>query len=60
MLALFGISDPQIWLAYVLCFLAALLCVGYGVIYWNKGEIESTDEDKKWAVEEEMIEKEFE
>jgi hypothetical protein len=43
-----------------MCVLAALLCVGYGIIYWNKGELESTDEDKKWAVEEEMIEKEFE
>jgi hypothetical protein len=51
-----------IWLVYILCILAALLCVGYGIVNWNKGD-ETPDEvleDKSWANEEKKIEKEFE
>lgn len=59
-LGFIGISDPGIWLAYVGCILATVLCVAYGIINWNKGALEASDEDKKWAVEEEQIEKEFE
>jgi hypothetical protein len=33
-----GIDDPQIWLAYVLCFLSAVGCIVYGALNWNKGE----------------------
>ncbi|MEW6697620.1 MAG: symporter small accessory protein [Bacillota bacterium] len=33
---MFGISDPQIILAYVLCLLSSGLCVVYGVRNWNK------------------------
>lgn len=44
-----GISDPWISAAYVGCILATLLCVVYGIIYWNKG-----DEDEKAQISEEM------
>lgn len=35
---LFGIPDPQIWLAYLLSILSALLCVGYGLAKWNSND----------------------
>ena len=31
-LGFIGISDPGIWLAYVGCILATVLCVAYGII----------------------------
>lgn len=33
-----GIPDPQIWLAYLLSILSAVLCVAYGVAKWNSEE----------------------
>jgi hypothetical protein len=59
-LSFMGISDPSIWMAYLLCIIATIACVVYGAMNWNKGAIDATEEDKKWAVEEEKIEKEFE
>lgn len=38
----FGIEDPQIWLAYVLCILSALGCMVYGALNWKSGEEEQT------------------
>jgi hypothetical protein len=35
---MFGIPDPQIWLAYILCITSAVLCVVYGVTHWNSEE----------------------
>lgn len=32
-----GIEDPQIWIAYVLCFLSAIGCIVYGALKWNEG-----------------------
>jgi hypothetical protein len=32
-----GIDDPQIWIAYVLCFLSAVGCIIYGALKWNEG-----------------------
>lgn len=32
-----GIDDPQIWIAYVLCFLSAIGCIVYGALKWNVG-----------------------
>ena len=33
---MFGIDDIQIEIAYSLAIGLALLCVGYGVLMWNK------------------------
>jgi heme exporter protein D len=33
-----GIPDPQIWLAYLLSVLSAVLCVVYGVVKWNSND----------------------
>jgi uncharacterized membrane protein YidH (DUF202 family) len=35
---MFGINDPWIWGAYILCILSTILCVVYGILNWNKGE----------------------
>ena len=60
---MFGLEDPGIVLVYLLTFGAALLCVVYGIINWNKGGEPTPDqlaEDRNWGQEEEKIEKEFE
>ncbi len=59
-LSFLGIEDPQIWLAYVMCILAAIASITYGALNWNKGNIEANSEDKKWAEEEEKLDREFE
>lgn len=33
-----GIPDPWILSGYLLVVLSAVLCLIYGVIYWNKGD----------------------
>ncbi|WP_324292434.1 symporter small accessory protein [uncultured Methanolobus sp.] len=35
-----GITDPQIWIAYILCFVSAIGCIVYGLIHWNDDEEE--------------------
>ena len=57
-----GINDPWVWSAYILCILSMLLCVGYGLINWNKGEDEEEEikEEMEWhKKEKEMEEKEL-
>lgn len=54
-----GIDDGGIVLAYFLCIGSMLLCVGYGVLNWNKGlelECEEIDEEMKWEELEHEIE----
>lgn len=31
-----GIPNVSIWLAYILAIGSAVLCVGYGIVHWNK------------------------
>jgi hypothetical protein len=55
-----GIDDPWIWGVYILCILSMLLCVIYGVAYWNKGsepEAAEIAEEEEWETEEEDMEK---
>ena len=47
-----GIEDPGVWLAYVLSIAGAALCVGCGLVNWNKGEEPVRKEDTDWAKEE--------
>jgi hypothetical protein len=57
-----GIPDPGIWIAYILIFLLALVCVVYGALNWNKeGDIsaEEAEEERIWAKEEIEIEEEL-
>ncbi|WP_342305178.1 symporter small accessory protein [Methanolobus sp. ZRKC5] len=37
-----GIDDPQIWIAYILCFISAIGCIIYGTLKWN----EEDDQDE--------------
>ena len=54
-----GINDPWVWGAYILCILSMLLCVGYGIINWNKGEDEEEEvkEEMEWHKKEKEMEK---
>ncbi len=55
-----GFSSIWIDFIYLLTILSGLLCVVYGIVNWNKGDDEVTDEDKNWALEENIINKELE
>ncbi|MCF8362963.1 MAG: hypothetical protein K9G70_10115 [Prolixibacteraceae bacterium] len=52
---MFGISDPGIYMAYLLVFLCVIFAVVYGIINWNKGgndPEQPLEEDLKWEEEE--------
>ncbi len=54
-----GINDPWILIAYLLCILSTLACVGYGIYNWNKGaenEPEEISEGAKWDENESKVE----
>lgn len=54
-----GLADFQIFLAYILCILSALLCIVYGIKNWNKGqenEVDEINEELKWEEKEHNIE----
>lgn len=53
---MFGIEDPKIWSAYLLCILSALFAVVYGFLNWNKGDDPVYPEDKKWVEDEKIVE----
>lgn len=59
MLAMLGIEDKYVSLAYILCLLSSLLCVVYGLINWNRGDAEAGKEDIEWAKEEKKVEDEL-
>ncbi|MEI6578935.1 MAG: symporter small accessory protein [Eubacteriales bacterium] len=52
-----GMGDFQIFSVYTLCILSALLCIGYGLLKWNKGDEPTSQEIKK---EEDWDKKEIE
>lgn len=33
---MFGISDPGVWMTYVICISALIGCIVYGDLNWNK------------------------
>jgi hypothetical protein len=33
---MFGISDPGVWITYVICIAALAASCIYGYLYWNK------------------------
>jgi hypothetical protein len=56
---MFGIEDPWILTAYLLCFLSAFACIIYGIMNWNKGADKEPDELKEganWEIKESEIE----
>ena len=58
---MFGIEDPWVALAYILCILSALLCLIWGGLKWNKDDStpEPEDEIRHWAEEEDRVEEEL-
>ena len=53
-----GMGDLSIFAAYVLCILAAIACVVYGIINWNKGadtEAREIEEEQEWEKAEKDI-----
>jgi hypothetical protein len=58
--AVLGIDDPWIWGVYILCILSMLLCVIYGIAYWNKGietEAAEISDEEEWEREEEDMQR---
>jgi hypothetical protein len=48
---MFGFGDVWVFLAYFLTILAAILCVVWGILNWNKPRedlAEEAAEEKKW------------
>ena len=33
---MFGISDPWVWMTYVICIVSLIFCIIYGILKWNK------------------------
>ncbi len=56
---MFGIEDKWVAGGYMLCVLSSLLCVVYGILNWNRGHEEVTQEDIQWASEEKKVEEEL-
>ena len=56
---MFGIEDPRIWLAYLLCILSAALCVVYGLINWNRGDEAVEPADVRWAAKQNKAEQDL-
>jgi hypothetical protein len=56
-----GLGDFSIFLSYVLCIASTVLCVVYGLIYWNKGEEPEgeIEKDKKWEAEDTEMKEEL-
>lgn len=51
-----GMGDFAIFAAYALCVLSAIVCVVYGIIFWNRGmDKEEPEVEKQWADTEKNI-----
>lgn len=47
-----GIEDAFVALAYLLCILSSILCIGWGAWNWNRGEEKAEPADVQWAARE--------
>jgi hypothetical protein len=56
---MFGIDDPQVWLAYLLCIAATAFSVVYGVLNWNVGDEPVHPENKEWVKEEKSVQEQL-
>ncbi len=60
LLALLGLGDASVTLAFILCLASAALCVVYGAMKWNSdGQELSGEEDRSWVEEEKKLEQEL-
>lgn len=44
---MFGISDPGIWLAYLLALVCLFYSIWFGITHWNKDDEESTNHNSR-------------
>jgi hypothetical protein len=54
-----GLKDPWIISAYLACVLSTLICIIYGITYWNRGgenEANQIDEETSWEKGEREVE----
>lgn len=56
---MFGIEDKGVLAAYLLCIASAILCIGYGIVNWNRGDDSVEPDDLKWAAEEQKVTEEM-
>ena len=42
---MFGISDPGVWMTYIICIAALIGCSVYGYLNWNK---DSDDDGREY------------
>jgi hypothetical protein len=56
-----GLHDFTIALLYILCIASTLLCVIYGILYWNQGGEKPIEPVKlvEWQKEEKELEEEL-
>ncbi len=57
-----GLSGFWVNVGIILTLLSTLLCVIYGIITWNKSDINEEEEifeEERWAVEEKEVEEEL-
>ena len=54
-----GIDDPYVLAAYILCLAGTALCVVYGLLNWNRGDVAAPPSDQQWVAEEKKIEEEL-
>lgn len=44
-----GMGDFTIFAAYALCVLSAVVCVVYGIVFWNRGvDKDEPEVEKQW------------
>jgi len=56
---MFGLDDPWIMAAYLLCLASTAICFIYGLVFWNRGDDapeEPPAEERQWAEEETKLE----
>lgn len=53
---MFGIDDPAVWMAFVMCLAATAVCIIYGIRHWNHGDDDLSPRDQAWARQERKVE----
>jgi len=54
-----GIEDKYVSAAYLLCIASSIVCIIYGLLFWNRGEERPRQEDVDWAAQEDKVEEEL-
>ena len=52
---MFGISDPSIWIVYLLSILCVIGSIVFGILTWNKKDKEELDNEKSSSKGNEII-----